>query len=307
MLMALTLAGAVEWLNSKPLTLPELRGKIVLVDFWTYTCVNWRRTLPYVRAWAHKYKPYGVVVIGVHTPEFSFEKNIGNVGRAIKEMDVDYPVAVDSNYAIWNAFNNEYWPALYIFDGQGRIRTQHFGEGGYDEAERTIQQLLTDDGKSGFDRSLVSVEPQGLELAADWDDVRSQETYVGYERGDPHVYAAPVTLKLNEWALLGNWSVGKEAAVLNKPDGRIAYRFRARDVNLIMGPERVGATIRFRVLVDGNPPGVAHGGDVDAAGYGTVSRQDTYQLVRQPKPIVDRLFEIEFLDPGVEAFDFTFG
>jgi thiol-disulfide isomerase/thioredoxin len=302
-----SLSGAVAWLNSEPLTLAQLRGKVVLVDFWTYTCVNWRRTLPYVRAWAKKYGQYGLIVVGVHTPEFSFEKNLDNIRRAIKEMDVDYPVAVDSNYAIWNAFNNDYWPALYLIDAHGQIRWESFGEGRYDDAERAIQQLLTDSGRTGFDRNLVSVQPHGLEVAADWDDLRSPETYVGSDRGTPRVYAAPVPLKLNEWALYGHWSVGKEAAALNEPGGRIAYRFHARDVNLILGPQRPGAAVRFRVLVDGRPPGANHGGDDDAGGYGEVNRQDTYQLIRQGKPIVDRLFEIEFLDAGVEAFDFTFG
>lgn len=307
LLAALALSGAVTWLNSKPLALADLRGKVVLVDFWTYTCVNWRRTLPYVRAWASKYKPYGLVVIGVHTPEFSFEKNLDNIRHAVATMEIDYPVAVDSNHAIWNAFNNDYWPALYLIDGKGNIRWQQFGEGKYDETERNIQQLLVEGGHSGFDRNMVSVQPRGLEVAANWDDVRSPETYVGYGRGGPRVYAEPVQLKLNEWALYGGWTAGEEAAVLNKVGGRIAYRFHARDVNLIMGPERPNTTIRFRVLVDGQPPGANHGGDVDASGYGEVVRQDTYQLIRHGQPIVDRTFEIEFLDPGVEAYDFTFG
>lgn len=300
-----SLDGAVVWLNSEPLTRSELRGKIVLVDFWTYTCVNWRRTLPYVRAWARKYGKYGVVTIGVHTPEFEFEKNLDNIRRAIKEMVVDYPVAVDSNYAIWNAFGNEYWPALYIIDAQGHIRAHYFGEGGYAQAERTIQQLLTEAGEHGFDRNLVSVEPRGLEVAADWNDVRSPESYLGSERGERRVNGTPA--QLNDWSLLGDWSVGKEAVTLNEAGGRIAYRFHARDVNLIMGPAKPGSSVRFRVLLDGQPPRAAHGSDVDPNGYGTLSRQDTYQLIRQPKPIVDRLFEIDFLDPGAEAFDFTFG
>ena len=299
--------GATEWLNSKPLTLDELRGKVVLVDFWTYTCVNWRRTLPYVRAWAHKYEKNGLVVIGVHTPEFSFEKNLDNIKFALKEMDIEYPVAVDSNYAIWNVFENQYWPALYFIDATGRIRGQQFGEGDYVKAERTIQGLLAESGATGVDRTLVSVNPRGLEVAADWDALRSPETYIGYHRGDPHVYAAPVELKLNHWALYGNWSVGKEAAILNKPGGRIAYRFQARDVNLIAGPERKGSAVHFRVLVDGQPPAQDHGGDVGADGVGTVVRPGTYQLIRRRNPVGDRLFEIEFLDRGVEAFDFTFG
>jgi thiol-disulfide isomerase/thioredoxin len=304
---ALSFAGAVEWFNSKPLTLAELHRKVVLVDFWTYTCVNWRRTLPYVRAWAQKYKQDGLLVIGVHTPEFGFEKDLTNVRRATKEMDVDYPVAVDSNYAIWRAFDNEYWPALYLIDAKGNVRAHHFGEGDYQKTERTIQELLAEAGARGIDRNLVLVDPHGLEVAADWDDVRSPETYIGSERGERRVDAAPDRLRLNEWTLIGDWSVGKEVAVLNRADGRVAYRFHARDVNLIMGPVKPGSTPRFRVLVDGKPPGTDRGGDVDANGYGTVSRQDTYQLIRQRKPIVDRLFEIEFLEPGVEVLDFTFG
>ncbi len=301
-----SVAGAVEWLNSKPLTLSELHAKVVLVDFWTYTCVNWRRTLPYVRAWALKYKQDGLVVIGVHTPEFGFEKDLANVRRATKEMDVGYPVAVDSNYAIWRAFDNEYWPALYLIDAKGNVRAHHFGEGDYQKTERTIQELLGEAG-ARVDRNLVSVDPRGLEVAAHWDDVRSAETYIGSHRGERRVEAAPDRLQLNEWTLIGDWSVGKEAAVLERAGGRVAYRFHARDVNLIMGPVQPGSTLRFRVLVDGKAPGANHGGDVDANGYGTVSRQDTYQLIRQRKPIVDRLFEIEFLEPGVEALDFTFG
>jgi thiol-disulfide isomerase/thioredoxin len=312
-------AGAIEWVNSKPLTPAELRGKVVLVDFWTYTCVNWRRTLPYVRAWAEKYKNQGLVVIGVHTPEFGFEKNLDNIHEAIKEMNVDYPVAIDSNYAIWSAFNNQYWPALYFVDAHGNIRHHQFGEGGYEESERVIQRLLADAGERGVGNGIVAVDPRGLEVAADWADVRSPESYLGYERGEnfaspggaalnqPHRYAAPAQLALNEWALSGDWTIGKEAVVLDKPNGRIAYRFHARDVNLIMGPSMRGNSVPFRVLVDGKAPGAARGADVDAGGNGTVSQQGTYQLIRQPKPIVDRQFEIEFFDSGVEAFDFTFG
>jgi thiol-disulfide isomerase/thioredoxin len=312
-------AGAVEWLNSKPLTATDLRGKVVLVQFWTYTCVNWRRTLPYVRGWAEKYKDKGLVVIGVHTPEFGFERNIENIRRAMKDMRIEYPVAVDSNYAIWNAFGNEYWPALYLIDANGRIRHQHFGEGDYEQSERVIQQLLTEAGHRGVGNGLVSVDPRGLEVAANWNDVRSPENFLGSERtqnfaspggvgaDNRHAYGIPTQLALNYWALSGEWTVESEAVVLNQAKGRIVYRFHARDVNLIMGPRTRGGSVRFRVLVDGQPPGAAHGGDVDANGYGTVSEQRTYQLIRQVKPIVDRQFDIEFLDPGVEAFDFTFG
>jgi thiol-disulfide isomerase/thioredoxin len=312
-------AGAVEWRNSKPLTPAALRGNVVLVQFWTYTCVNWLRTLPYVRAWAEKYKGKGLVVIGVHTPEFGFEKNLDNIDRAMKEMRIEYPVAIDSNSAIWNAFGNAYWPAMYVIDARGRIRHHHFGEGDYEESERVIQQLLVEAGNRGIGNGLVSVDPRGLEVAADWNDLRSPENFLGYERTENfaspggaaadkrHVYAVPARLGLNNWALSGQWTIEKEAVVLGEAGGRIAYRFHARDLNLIMGPRTRGTSLRFRVLVDGQPPGAARGGDVEASGYGTVSEQRTYQLIRQAKPIVDRQFEIAFLDPGVEAFDFTFG
>jgi thiol-disulfide isomerase/thioredoxin len=312
-------SGAVAWLNSKPLTPDELRGKVVVVEFWTYTCVNWLRTLPYVRAWYEKYKDKGLVVIGVHTPEFSIEKNLDNVRRAMREMRIEYPVAVDSNSVIWNAFGNQYWPALYFIDAQGRIRHHHFGEGDYDGSERVIQQLLVEAGNRDVGNGLVSVDPTGLEVAADWDDELSPESYLGYGRAENlaspggavsdkrHVYEIPPRLGLNQWALSGDWTIGSEAVVLSETGGRIAYRFHARDVNLIMGPRTPGSFVRFRVLVDGQAPGAAHGADTDANGYGTVSEQRTYQLIRQPKPIVDREFEIEFLGPGVEAFDFTFG
>ena len=314
-----SLNGAVEWLNSKPLTPAGLRGKVVVIDFWTYTCVNWSRTLPYVRAWSEKYKDKGLVVIGVHTPEFPFEKNIDNIRSAMKEMKIDYPVAVDSNYGIWNAFNNEYWPAVYIVDAQGRIRFHHFGEGAYDETESVIQQLLVEAGARDVGRGSVSVDPKGLEVAADVDDLQSPETYTGYGRADgfagaggavldrSHVYTLPASFELNTWALSGDWTFGKVAVVANKPNARIAYRFHARDVNLIMSPPKQGTSVRFRVLIDGRAPGPAHGTDVNAEGYGTVLKQGTYQLIRQPKPIITRTVEIEFLDPGAETFDFTFG
>ena len=313
------LSGATGWLNSPPLTAAGLRGKVVVVDIWTYTCINWLRTLPYVRAWAEKYKDQGLVVIGVHTPEFAFEKNVDNVRRAAKDMRVDYPIAIDSDYAIWRAFKNNYWPALYIVDAQGRIRHHHFGEGEYEQAEMVIQQLLSEAGAKGVGRDLVSVDGQGLEAAADRGNLKSPENYVGYERTEnfaspggavlatPRVYAVPAQLKLNHWALSGDSTMGKQATALNKPNGRIAYRFHARDVHLVMGPATPGTAVRFRVLIDGQPPGAAHGSDVDEQGNGRVTEQRLYQLIRQPKPIVDRQFEIEFLDPGVEAFAFTFG
>ncbi|HTZ53911.1 MAG TPA: thioredoxin family protein [Candidatus Acidoferrum sp.] len=301
-----SLGGAVTWFNSKPLTPAELRGKVVLVEFWTYTCVNWLRTLPYERAWAQKYKDQGFVVIGVHTPEFSFERDLDNIEHAIKTMDITFPVAVDSNYAIWNAFDNNYWPAMYFIDAQGRIRHHHYGEGAYDESERVIRALLAEAGHKNVSQSLVAVEPRGLEVAADWPDVQSPENYLGAERTTGFVPNAK-TLRLNEWTLTGDWSHSNEAVVVDKAGGTITYRFHARDVNLIMSPPTRGGSVRFRVLLDGKPPGDAHGGDSNAEGYGTATRQGTYQLIRQHKPIVERTFEIEFLDPGAAAYDFTFG
>jgi thiol-disulfide isomerase/thioredoxin len=314
-----SLGGATGWLNSPSLTAAGLRGKVVLIDIWTYTCINWLRTLPYVRAWAEKYKDQGLVVIGVHSPEFAFEKDIDNVRRAAKAMRVDYPIAVDSDHAIWRALKNQYWPALYLVDAQGRIRHHQFGEGEYEKSERIIQQLLAEAGTGGIGHDLVSVDARGAEAAADWGSLKSPENYVGYERTEnfasrggavsdkPHVYAAPARLKLNDWALSGDWTVEKKLTALNKPNGRIAYRFHARDLHLVMGPATPGASVRFRVLIDGQPPGAAHGIDVDDQGNGTVTEQRLYQLIRQPKPVADRQFEIEFLDPGVQAFAFTFG
>jgi thiol-disulfide isomerase/thioredoxin len=314
-----SLGGATAWLNSPPLTPEGLRGKVVLVDIWTYTCINWLRTLPYVRAWAAKYKDQGLVVIGVHSPEFPFEKNLENVRQSAKAMRVDYPIAVDSGMAIWRAFNNEYWPALYLVDAKGKIRYHQFGEGEYERTEKVIQQLLAEAGTGGADRGLTPVDARGPEVAADWRDLKSGENYVGYERtegfaspggapsGGRRMYAAPAALRLNQWALVGDWTVERGAVALNKAPGRIAYRFHARDLHLVMGPPARGTPVRFRVLIDGKPPGAAHGIDVDDQGHGTVTEQRLYQLIRQPKPISDRLFEIEFLDLGVEAFAFTFG
>jgi len=314
-----SLGGATGWLNSPPLTTAGLRGKVVLVDFWTYTCINWLRTEPYVRAWAEKYSYQGLVVIGVHTPEFAFEHDLANVSWAAKAMRVDYPIAIDSDYRIWNAFKNEYWPALYFIDAQGHIRHHQFGEGGYDRSERVIQQLLAEAGASGISRELVAVDGSGAEAAADWTNLKSRENYVGSARtenfsspgraelGKPHVYATPARLKLNDWALAGDWTVEKPFIALNKANGRIVYRFHARDLHLVMGPAGRGASVHFRVLIDGKPPGPAHGVDVDEQGNGTVTEQRLYQLIRQPEPIVDRQFEIEFLDSGVQAFAFTFG
>ncbi len=314
-----SLGGATGWLNSKPLTAADLRGKVVLVNFWTYTCINSDRALPYVRAWSEKYRDKGLAVIGVHTPEFAFEKSADNVRRAVKDMRIDYPVAIDSDHAIWRAFKNDFWPALYFVDAKGRIRHHHLGEGEYDKSETTIQQLLAETGTGGVTHDLVSIDPRGAEAAPDWGNLKSPETYVGYERGTNfaspggavlgkrHIYVAPAEWNLNEWALSGVWTVEKPSTVLNKANGRIGFRFHARDLHLVMGPATRGKSVRFRVLIDGRPPGTAHGSDVDDRGNGTVTEQRLYQLIRQPKPIVDRQFEIEFLDPGVEAFSFTFG
>jgi thiol-disulfide isomerase/thioredoxin len=299
--------GATGWLNSAPLTAAELRGKVVLVEFLTYTCINWLRQLPYVRAWAEKYKDHGLVVVGVHTPEFEFEKNLDNIRRAVKELGVDFPIAIDNDYAVWRAFRNNAWPALYFVDAQGRIRHLYLGEGEYERSEEVLQQLLAEAGAAGVPRDLVSVEGRGVEAAADWGNLRSPETYLGPERVRNRVHAAPARLRLNQWTASGSWTPKRQAIVLSKPHGRIAHRFHARDLHLVMGPAVAGSTIRFRVLIDGKAPGAAHGLDIDAQGNGTLTGQRMYQLIRQPGPIADRTFEIEFLDAGAEAFAFTFG
>ena len=311
--------GATGWLNSPPLTAAGLQGKIVLVNFWTYTCVNWLRQLPYLRAWAGKYAGDGLVVIGVHTPEFPFEHDAGNVGRAVREMRIDYPVAIDNDYAVWSAFDNHYWPALYFADAQGRIRHHHFGEGEYQQSEMIIQQLLAETGSTDAGHDLVSVDAPGAEAPADWASLRSPENYTGYERtenfaspgdavpGEHHAYTTPAQLRLNHWALAGDWTIGEQAATLNEAGGQITYRFHARDLHLVMGPAVPGTSVRFRVLIDGQPPGAAHGADVDDQGAGTVAEQRLHQLIRQPGAITDRTFEITFLDPGIQAYSFTFG
>jgi thiol-disulfide isomerase/thioredoxin len=311
--------GATEWINSPPLATAELRGKVVLVNFWTYTCINWLRQLPYVRAWAGKYSGHGLVVIGVHTPEFGFEHDLGNVRRAVQDMRVDYPVAVDNDYAVWTAFANHYWPALYFADAQGRIRHHHFGEGEYQQSEMVIQQLLADAGSADAGHDLVSVDARGAEAPADWAALRTPETYTGYERtenfaspggavpGKSHTYQVPAELGFNDWALSGDWTVDEQAVTLNEAGGQIAYRFHARDLNMVMGPATPEVSVRFRVLIDGQPPGAAHGADADDQGHGTVTGQRLYQLIRQPGPITDRTFEITFLDPDVQAYAFTFG
>jgi thiol-disulfide isomerase/thioredoxin len=311
--------GATGWLNSPPLTVADLRGKVVLVDFWTYTCINWLRTLGYVRAWAQKYEDQGLVVVGVHTPEFPFERDIDNVRWAAQDMSVEYPVALDSDYAVWRAFANRYWPAVYIADAEGRIRHHQFGEGGYEECERIVQRLLREAGRDGIGDDLVSVAADGYEAQADWATLESPETYLGYEQAqnfaspggavfdEPRTYVAPDPLKLNHWALAGDWTIERRASVLHQAEGRIAFRFHARDVHLVMGPGARGTSVPFRVLVDGEPPGDAHGLDVDEHGGGTVARQRLYQLIRERGSITDRTFEITFLAPGVEAYVFTFG
>lgn len=307
------------WLNSQPLTAAALQGKVVLVDFWTYTCINWRRQLPYVRAWAEKYKDKRLAVIGVHAPEFSFEKNVDNVRWATKDMRIDYPVVIDNDRAIWRAFNNEYWPALYFVDAQGRTRHQVFGEGKYEQSEVVIQRLLAEAGVSDIGEELVSADARGAEAGAAWSELGSGENYVGSERTENfaspggerldkrHEYALPSKLKLNHWALSGQWAMGREAVALNQPNGRIAYRFHARDLHLVMGPSEPKTSVRFQVLIDAHFPDAAHSVDVDEKGNGTVIEPRIYQLIRQIAPVVDRQFEIEFLDAGVQAFSFTFG
>jgi thiol-disulfide isomerase/thioredoxin len=310
--------GATDWLNSSPLTPAELRGRVVLVDFWTYTCINWLRTLAFVRAWSEKYSDRGLVVIGVHTPEFPFEREVENVREAVEAMRVEYPIALDSDYGVWSAFANRYWPAVYLADAEGRIRYHHFGEGEYDEGEWMIQHLLREGAGEGIDNELVSVAPDGFEAQADWTNLRSPETYLGYAQGqnldspagvaydEPRSYVAPESLQLNTWALGGNWTIEERASVLNEAGGRIAYRFHARDVHLVLR-SRAGTAVPFRVLVDGEAPGPAHGLDVDEEGRGTLLQPRLYQLLRQPGLITDRTIEIAFLDTGVEAYVFTFG
>ena len=310
--------GATGWLNSPPLTAADVRGKVVLVDFWTYTCINWLRTLAYVRAWAEKYHDRGLVVVGVHTPEFPFERDVENVRQAAKDMRVEYPIALDSDYAVWRAFANRYWPAVYIADAQGQIRHHQFGEGQYEECERVIQQLLREAGE-GIGEDLVSVAADGFEAQADWTNLGSPETYLGYEQAqnfaspggaafdEPRTYVVPDSLKLNHWALSGDWTIESGASVLHRADGGIAFRFHARDLHLVMGPGSRGTSVPFRVLVDGEPPGDAHGLDADEQGLGTLVQQRLHQLIRERGSITDRTFEITFLGPGVEAYAFTFG
>jgi cytochrome c biogenesis protein CcdA/thiol-disulfide isomerase/thioredoxin len=312
------LSGAIAWLNSPPLNRKELRGKVVLIDFWTYSCINCLRALPYVEAWAAKYKDAGLVVIGVHTPEFAFEKDRKNVEKAVRDLKITYPVAIDSEYNIWRAFHNEYWPAHYFIDGNGRIRHTHFGEGDYAGSERIIQQLLRENGAHSLPQGITNVAGTGVE-AAPSNSTGSPETYIGYRRAEHFAspeslahdsrktYTAPTRPSLNQWGLSGPWKVGEESAILQTAPGKIIFRFRARDLHLVLGPSKNGKPIRFRVKLDGAVPGDDRGVDVNANGEGTVQEHRLYQLIRQKGPVEDRTFEIEFLDPGVQAFSFTFG
>jgi len=306
------LDGATGWLNSEPLDPVGLRGSVVLVNFWTLTCINWLRQEPYVRAWSQTYREDGLVVIGAHTPEFSFEHEVDLVRRAVEEREIDYPVALDDDYGIWSAFDNHYWPALYFVDREGIIRDQHFGEGRYEQSERVLQDLL------GVERELVPVVGVGVEAEADWDHLRTAETYLGYGRGErfaspdgaapneARAYELPERLRSNHWALAGKWTIGRENVVLDEAGGSIAFRFDARDAHLVLSP---GAhePIPFRVLVDGEPPGLSHGVDVDEDGIGTLDYGRMYQLVRAHDKIRERTLEITFLEPGAEAYAFTFG
>jgi cytochrome c biogenesis protein CcdA/thiol-disulfide isomerase/thioredoxin len=314
-----SLSGAVQWLNSEPLTAEQLKGKVVLVDFWTYSCINCLRSIPYVRAWAEKYKDQGLVVIGVHAPEFAFEKNIYNVNQAVAKLKIGYPVAVDNDYAIWRAFNNEYWPADYFIDAKGQIRHHFFGEGDYAGSEKVIQQLLAEAGKGNLPAGMVSVSATGAEAAADEADVKSPETYIGFARSEnfaspggaigdkPHVYSLGDLKQLNDWGLSGDWTVGGQSATLNKTDGAISFRFHARDLHLVLGRSANGKPVRFRVTIDGAAPGKSHGADINADGEGVVTEHRLYQVVRQSEPISDRIFTIQFLGPEVQAYAFTFG
>ena len=313
------LTGATGWVNTQPLSTADLHGKVVVVEFLTYTCINWLRTLPYVRHWCERYEPYGLTVLGVHTPEFPFEGDVENVERALCDLRVTFPVAIDTDYEVWQAFANHYWPALYFVDADGRIRDHHFGEGRYDASERVIQKLLADAGVAGVPDDISMIEGEGVEAPADWDHLRTGETYLGYERGEnfassgkraydePAQYTIPERLHDNQWGLSGTWTITSHGATLHEANGRIAFRFHARDVHLIMGATERGASIPFRVTIDGAIPGDAHGLDVDPNGHGTVREPRMYQLIRRPDRITDRRFEIAFPVGGVTANCFTFG
>jgi thiol-disulfide isomerase/thioredoxin len=313
------LAGATAWLNSKPLTRKALHGKVVVVDFWTYSCINCLRALPYINAWYQHYKDSGLVIIGVHSPEFAFEKDSDNVRNAVQKFGIKYPVAIDSDFALWKAFNNKFWPAHYFIDAEGRIRGHHFGEGKYERSERTIRKLLVEAGAKNLPDPLDGAAGEGVSAAADAINVASPETYLGFERAENFVspgsftrnavkaYEVPRTLTLNQWALGGRWKVTGEKAVLDSAPGRVTFRFRARDLHLVLGPGAKGAPVRFRVLLDGKPPGADHGMDIDAGGAGVVREQRLYQLIRQSGAVQEHEFTIEFLDAHVEAYSFTFG
>jgi cytochrome c biogenesis protein CcdA/thiol-disulfide isomerase/thioredoxin len=314
-----SLDGAVKWLNSPPLTREGLKGKVVVVDFWTYSCINCLRSVPYVEAWWEKYKADGLVVIGVHTPEFAFEKDVANVTSSLADLKITYPVAVDSDYAIWKAFHNEYWPAHYFIDANGIIRYHHFGEGKYAESEEVIQQLLREKNANLKTGGLVQVSGAGSQAAADYNDVASPETYIGYSRQTNYAspekikqnavreYTQPARLTVNQWGLAGNWIVSDEHAALAAAPGKVIFRFHARDLHLVLGPGKDGKPVRFHVRIDGATPGEDHGVDTDGQGAGVVKEYRLYQLIRQKGRVEDRIFEIEFLDPGVQAFAFTFG
>jgi thiol-disulfide isomerase/thioredoxin len=313
------LSGATGWINSAPLTAKQLKGKVVLVDFWDYSCINCIRTIPYVRAWAEKYKDSGLVVIGVHTPEFDIEKQMPNVQKAVNKFGITYPVALDNNYAIWNAFHNQYWPAHYFIDAKGKVRYEHFGEGEYDQSERWIQELLKEANAKPMSASTVSVHGQGVQAATDMNNVRSPETYIGYARAEhfaspggikrdlEELYTEPNHPRLNEWGLAGKWVDHEQVAVLKSAGGKIVFHFHARDLHLVLGPTADGKPVHFRVTIDGQAPGENHGVDTDAQGNGIVTDHRLYQLVRQRVAITDHIFIIEFLDSGVQAFSFTFG
>ncbi|KRG65727.1 cytochrome C biogenesis protein [Stenotrophomonas terrae] len=316
-----SLAGATGWLNSPPLDAQQLRGKVVLVDFWTYSCINCLRAMPYVRDWAERYKAHGLVVIGVHAPEFAFERKLENVQRAVAELKVDYPVAIDNDFAIWRGFNNQYWPAHYFIDAQGRIRAHHFGEGNYAQSEQIIRQLLREAGNSlpGDAAPAMRMEGSGVERQADMGSLKSPETYIGHARAEHFAspgglqpgrvseYSLPAQLQLNQWALGGHWTVGAEDAQLEQGGGRVAFRFHARDLHLVLAPQDPARPVRFRVRIDGQAPQAAAGADVSAQGEGVVDQNRLYQLIRQDGDVRERTFEIEFLDPGVRAYAFTFG
>jgi len=313
------LSGATGWINSAPLTAKQLKGKVVLVDFWDYSCINCIRAIPYVRAWAEKYKDSGLVVIGVHTPEFDFEKQLPNVQKAVQKFGITYPVALDSNYDIWNAFHNQYWPAHYFIDAKGKVRYEHFGEGDYDQSERWIQELLKEVTAKPMPAIAVNIQGQGIQAAADANDVRSPETYIGYARADhfaspgeiepdaEHLYSEPTQPGLNEWGLAGQWVDHKQVAVLKSAGGKIVFHFHARDLHLVLGPSEGGKPVHFRVTIDGHAPGANHGVDTDAEGNGVVTAYRLYQLVRQNGRVTDHIFTIKFEEPGVQAFSFTFG